>query len=171
MLELLLDNIFVTFGGTIFQQCIGIPICTNCVPLPADLFLYSYQSAFRQNVVKDKKVKEARSFYCIYQYFDNVFSIRNSKFVYLSTRKRILNEYENSFICVIFFYLHLEFDDSCHLSTKCITNETNLMLKFKIFLSFAAISFLCISQLLRYVRASSDYSDSSRRDRCIETGL
>ena len=36
MLEYLIDNIFVEFGGRIFQQIIGIPMRTNCAPLLAD---------------------------------------------------------------------------------------------------------------------------------------
>ena len=44
MLEFLIDNIFVSFGGTLFQQVVGIPMGTNCAPLLADLFLYSYES-------------------------------------------------------------------------------------------------------------------------------
>ena len=38
MLEYLIDNIFVEFGGRIFQQTIGILMGTNCAPLLADLF-------------------------------------------------------------------------------------------------------------------------------------
>ena len=38
ILEYLIDNIFVEFGGRIFQQIIGIPMCTKCAPLLADLF-------------------------------------------------------------------------------------------------------------------------------------
>ena len=41
MMEFLIDNIFVQFGGRVFQQNIGIPMGTNCAPLLADLFLYS----------------------------------------------------------------------------------------------------------------------------------
>ena len=33
MLEFLVDNIFVVFGGKIFQQIVGIPMETNCAPL------------------------------------------------------------------------------------------------------------------------------------------
>jgi hypothetical protein len=33
MLEFLIDNIFVSFGGTLFQQVIGIPMGKNCAPL------------------------------------------------------------------------------------------------------------------------------------------
>jgi hypothetical protein len=35
---------------------------TNCAPLLADLFVYSYESEFLQKLVKDKKIHEARAF-------------------------------------------------------------------------------------------------------------
>ena len=38
--------IFVMFGGCIFQQTVGITMSTDCVPLLADLFLYSYEEDF-----------------------------------------------------------------------------------------------------------------------------
>ena len=41
MLEFLVDNIFVVFGGKVFQQRVGIPMGTHCAPLLADIFLYS----------------------------------------------------------------------------------------------------------------------------------
>ena len=46
MIDFLIDNIFVECGGVIFQQIIGIPMATNCAPLLADLFLYSYEAEF-----------------------------------------------------------------------------------------------------------------------------
>ena len=46
MLEFLVDNIFVVFGGKFFQQIVGIPMGTNCAPLLADIFLYSYEAEF-----------------------------------------------------------------------------------------------------------------------------
>ena len=52
MLEFLIDNIFVMLGGCVFQQTIGIPMGTNCVPLLADLFLYSYEADFIQGFLK-----------------------------------------------------------------------------------------------------------------------
>ena len=44
LLDFLLDNIFVVFGGTVFQQHIEIPmdIINNFAPIFVDLFLYSY---------------------------------------------------------------------------------------------------------------------------------
>jgi hypothetical protein len=60
MLEFLIDSIFVSFRGTLFQQVVGISMGTNCAPLLTDLFLYSYESEFLQKLVKDKKIHEAR---------------------------------------------------------------------------------------------------------------
>ena len=54
MLDFLIDNIFVEFGGRIFQQTIGIPMGTNCAPLLADLFLCSYEADFIQGLLKKK---------------------------------------------------------------------------------------------------------------------
>ena len=50
--EFLIDNIFVQFGGRLFCQVIGIPMGTNCAPLLADLFLYSYENEFLDNMIK-----------------------------------------------------------------------------------------------------------------------
>jgi hypothetical protein len=43
---------------------------TNCAPLLADLFLYSYESGFLQKLVKDKKIHEAGAFNFTYRYID-----------------------------------------------------------------------------------------------------
>ena len=80
ILEFLIDNIFVSYGGTLFQQVVGIPMGTNCAPLLADLFLYSYESEFLQKLVKDKKIHETRAFNFTYRYIDDVVSINNSRF-------------------------------------------------------------------------------------------
>jgi hypothetical protein len=54
----MIDNIFVIFGDMFFQQTVGKPMGTNCAPLLADLFLYSYEADFIQGVPK-KKLNEA----------------------------------------------------------------------------------------------------------------
>ena len=55
MLEFLVDNIFVVFGGKVFQQIVGIPMGTNCAPLLADIFLYSYEAEFIQSLLSTQK--------------------------------------------------------------------------------------------------------------------
>ena len=55
MLNFLIDNIFVVFGGKVFQQIVGIPMGTNCAPLLADIFLYSYETEFIHSLVSEGK--------------------------------------------------------------------------------------------------------------------
>ena len=66
MIEFLIDNIYVTFGGLHFRQVIGIPMGTNCAPLLADLFLYSYESEFLDKLISKGKRPLARKFNLTY---------------------------------------------------------------------------------------------------------
>ncbi len=77
MLEFLIDNIFVMLGGRVFQQTVGIPMGTNCAPLLADLFLYSYEADFIQELLKKNEKKLARSFNFMFCYIDDVLSLNN----------------------------------------------------------------------------------------------
>ena len=71
--------IFVTFGGRVFQQTIGIRMGTNCSPLLADLFLYSYEADFVQELLRKNDKKLALSFNFTFRYIDDVLSLNNSK--------------------------------------------------------------------------------------------
>jgi hypothetical protein len=53
---------------------------TNCVPLLADLFLYSYEAYFIQGLLKKNEKKLARSFKFTFSYIDDVLSLNNSRF-------------------------------------------------------------------------------------------
>jgi len=81
MLEVFfIDNIFVMFGGCVFQQRVGIPMGTNCVPLLADLFLYSYEADFIQGLFKKNEKKLARSFNFMFHYIVDNISLNRSRF-------------------------------------------------------------------------------------------
>ena len=80
MLEFLVDNIFVVFGGKVFQQIVGIPMGTNCAPLLADIFLYSYEAEFIQSLLSTGKEKLASQFNFTYRYIDDVLLINNPDF-------------------------------------------------------------------------------------------
>jgi hypothetical protein len=60
MLGFLVDNICVVFGDQVFQQSVDIPLGTNCAPLLADLFLYSYEAEFDQKLLQDNNKKTSR---------------------------------------------------------------------------------------------------------------
>ena len=80
MLEFIVDNIFVVFGGKVFQQIVGIPMGTNCAPLLADIFLYSYEAEFIQSLLLTGKKKLASQFNFTYRYIDDILSINNPDF-------------------------------------------------------------------------------------------
>ena len=82
MLEFLVDNIFVVFGGKVFQQIVGIPMGTNCAPLLADIFLYLYEAEFIQSLLSTGKKKLATPFNFTYmcRYIEDVLSINNQDF-------------------------------------------------------------------------------------------
>ena len=80
MLEFLVDNIFVVFGGKVFQQIVGILMGTNCALLLADIFLYSYEAESIQSLLSTGKKKLAPQFNFTYRYIDDILSINNPDF-------------------------------------------------------------------------------------------
>ena len=77
-----MDNIYVRFGGQLFRQMVGIPVGTNCAPLLADLFLYSYiyENEFSDKLIKEGRRKLARKFNLSYRYIDDLISFNNKRF-------------------------------------------------------------------------------------------
>jgi hypothetical protein len=128
MLEFLIDNIFVSFGGALLQQVVGIPMGTNCAPLLTDLFLYSCESEFLQNRVKNKKIHEARAFNFTYRYIDDVLSINNPRFaeflllIYPSELE--IKETTDTASSASIVDIYLEFDDSGQLSKVFFENPS-----------------------------------------------
>ena len=82
-----MDNIYVRFGGQLFRQMVGIPMGTNCAPLLADLFLYSYENEFLDKLIKEGKRKLARRFNLSCRYIDDLISFNNKRFKELFTPK------------------------------------------------------------------------------------
>ena len=80
MVEFLIDNIFVKFGGCLFRQVIGIPLETNCAPLLTDLFLYSYENECSDNKIRNGHRKLGRSFNLCYRYIDGLIVFNKKKF-------------------------------------------------------------------------------------------
>ena len=100
MLEYLVDNIFVVFfSGKIFQQTVSIPMGTNCAPLLADIFLYSYEADFIQSLLSTGKKQLAFRFNLTFRYIDDVLSISNPD-LHLSDRgtSKLLNAYNDKLL-------------------------------------------------------------------------
>ena len=64
----------------IIGSCVGIPMGTNCTPLLADIFLYSYEAEFIQSLLSTGRKQLASRFNFTYRYIDDVLSINNPEF-------------------------------------------------------------------------------------------
>ena len=118
----MIDNIFVIFGGRVFQQTVGIPKGTNSAPLLADLFLYSYGADFIQGLLKKNEKKLARSFKFTFRYIDDVLSLNNSRFgdfvdriFPIELEKKNTTDTDRS---ASYLDLHLEIDSERNFTTK-----------------------------------------------------
>ena len=180
MLEYLTDNIFVEFGGRIFQQTIGIPMGTNCAPLLADLFLYSYEAEFVQSLLQAGKKHLAQQFNFTYRYIDDVLSLKNTKiaeyleFIY----PRELEIKETTETAASSSYL------DCYLYIANGKLTTRLYDKRDDF-NFPIVNFpflssnipsapaygVYVSQLIRYARTCSNYQDFMERGKVLTTKL
>ena len=139
---------------------------TNCALLLADLFLYSYESELLQKLVKDKKIHEVRAFNFTYRYIDDVLSINNSRFEeflpLIYPPELEVKETTDTASSASFLDLYLEFDDSGQLSTKIYDFNFKIINMCSNIPASPAYG-VYISQLIRYARASSNYSDFLKR--------
>ena len=177
MVEFLIDNIFVKFGGCLYRQVIGIPMGTNCAPVLADLFLYSYESEFLDNMIRGGHRKLARSFNLCYQYIDDLIVFNNKKF------GDYVNEIYPSQLTVekantsddLANYLDLTFiiESNNRLYTKLYDKRDDFDFHIVNF-PFLSSNIPCspsygvyISQLIRYERCCSSYDDFGYRHKLL----
>ena len=80
MLDILVDNILVVFGGKVFQQIVGIPMGTNCAPLLAEIYISVLTWSGIHTVFALNRKKIASQFNFIYRYIDDILSINNPDF-------------------------------------------------------------------------------------------
>ena len=162
-LKLNLDAIS-TFG---FQQIIGIPMGTNCIPLLAAIFLYSYEAEFIQSFLSISKKRLAFQFKFTYRYIDGVLSINNPDFdndlgqMYPPELEIKDTTESNASASYLDLLLSICRDDHLHTSLYYKRDDFNFHIKHFPFLSSNIPSSpaygVFISQLIRYARALSSY--------------
>ena len=143
MIEFLVDNIYVRFGGQLFRQMVGIPMGTNSAPLLADLFLYSYENDFLDKLIKEGKRKLARKFNLSYRYIDDLISFNNKRFkeIISDIYPKELTISETTESTSVASYLDLLFirDGSNNITTKLDDKRDMLASTLRTFLSCQAI--------------------------------
>ena len=179
MIEFLVDNICVMFGGQLFRKTVGIPMGTNCAPLLVDLFLYSYESEFLDKLIKEGKRKLARKFNLSYCYTDDLIFFNNKRFnEFISDiHPKELNISETAESTSVASYLDLLFirDENNNITTKLYDKRdafcfhiVNFPFMSSNIPSAPAYGFYT-SQLIRYARCCSNSSDFLSRHRALVT--
>ena len=151
---------------------------TNCTPLLADLFLYFYENEFLDKLIKEGKRKLARKFNLSYRYTDDLISFNNKRF------KEFLSDIYLRELTI--FETIESTSDACYLDLLFIRDKSNNITS-KLYdksdkFGFHIVNFpfmssnipaapaygVYASQLIRYVRCCSNYSDllSRHRDFC-----
>ena len=170
MIEFLIDNIFVQFGGRLFHQVIGIPMGTNCAPLLADLFLYSYENEFSRQY--DQKWPQKTC-----QVIDDLIVFNNKMFLHylkeiypseLTVEKANKSDHLADYLDLTFII-----DSGGKLSTRLYDKRDDFdfhIVNFP-FLSSNIPSGpsygVYILQLIRYARCCSHYDDFRYRHKCL----
>ena len=164
MLEFLVDNIFVVFGGKVFQQIVDIPVCA---PLLADIFLYSYEAEFIQSLLSTGREKIASQFNFTYRYIDDVLSINTPNLenylgqMYPAELEIKYTAESNTSASYLDLLLSIESDGQLRTSLYDKRDDSNFHITNFLFLSSNIPSSpaygVFISQLIRYARACSSY--------------
>ena len=169
------------FGDQVFQQTVGIPMGTNCAPLLADLFLYSYEADFIQKLLNQKKKKLAVSFNLTFRYIDDVLSINNDNFhTYVNTiypNELEIKDTTESSTQASYLDILLSVDTDRKLTTKLYDKRDDF--------DFSIVNFphlssnipqspaygVYISQMIRYARACSTYEHFIYRGKLLTDKL
>ena len=142
---------------------------TNCVPLLADLFLYSYEADFIQGLLEKSEKKLARSFNFKFRYIDDILSLNNSRFGDFVDRiypfELEIKDTTDTVRSASYLDLHLEIDSERWLGTKRYDKRDDFNLPIVNFpficsnIPAAPAYGVYISQLIRYSRACGSYQD------------
>ena len=177
MLKYLIDNVFVEFGGRIFQQTTGIPMDTNSAPLLTDLFLYSYEAEFVQSLLQAGTKHLAQQFNFTYRYVVDLLSLKNTKCAeYLKfnypSEVEIKETTETAFSSShLDCYLYI---DNGKLATRLYDKQDDLNFPIVNFpflssnIPSAQAYGVYVSQLTPYARACSNYQYFMERRKCSQ---
>ena len=103
---------------------------TNCAPLLADLFLYSYEADFIQGLLKKNEKKLARSFNFTFRYKVDVLSLIKSWFGDVVDRiypiELEIKDTTDTDRSASYLDLHLEMDSENRLRTKLYDKRDDL---------------------------------------------
>jgi hypothetical protein len=156
---------------------------TICVPLLANLFLYSYKAKFVQKLLQDDKKKKQKkkkltmSFNHTFEYIDDVLSINNNNFhnyVYLIYPDELeIKDAIESDKYALYLDILLTIDSNGRLTTTLYDKRDDFDFAIDNFpflcsnLPFSPAYGVYISQFIRYTKACFAYEDFSKRGKLL----
>ena len=75
LVTLLVENIYVAYGGQVYRQEIGIPMGTDCAPFLANLYLFALEHKWIRKQVEAGRLDLARQFNRVSRYIDDLLAI------------------------------------------------------------------------------------------------
>ena len=140
---------------------------SNCAPLLADIFLYSYEAKFIQSLFSTSRKQLALRFNYTYWYIDDVLSINNPEFEnYLDQMYPVELEIKdttesNTSASYLDLLLSIGRDGQLHTSINGKCDDFNFHITNFPFLGSSTpvspVYGVFISQLIRYARACTSY--------------
>jgi hypothetical protein len=131
---------------------------TNCAPLLADLFLYSYEADVIQGLLKKNEKKLARSFNFTFRYIDDVLSLNNSRLgIFLDRIYPIeleIKDTTDTDRSASYLYLYHEIDSEGRLRTKLHDKRDNCNFPIVYDMEYISHSWYDISELVVPIRIS-----------------
>ena len=164
-LHYLLDNLFIRFDSKLYRQIVGIPMCTNCAPLVADLFLFCYERDFMLSLSDNNQTDIIEAFNSTSRYLDDLLNIDNPYFqqmvgqIYpteLQLNKAYISNTEAPLL-----------DLNLPITNGIVSSKIKFKSKFPTFDRDVPCSpsyGVCISQLIRFARVCSNVDDFNNRN-------
>ena len=172
-----MGNIYIRFGTKLYRQIVIIPMCTECAPLVADLFLFCYERDFRTSLSDVKQAEIIEAFKSTSRYLDDLLNIDNPYFEGMANRiyppELQLNKANTSDTEAPFLDLHL----SISVSSKIYDKRNDFDFDI-VFLSFLDCDVLCstsygvyISQIILFASVCSHVADFNARNKSLTAKL
>ena len=79
-LTFVLDSTYIKFGSKLYRQIVGILMSTNCAPVVADLFLFSFERDFMFSLSGDNRSDVIEAFNSTSRYLDDLLNSNNDFF-------------------------------------------------------------------------------------------
>ena len=150
-------------------------------PLFFDFFLYSYENEFLNKLVKEGKRKLARKFNLSYRYIDDLISFNNKRFYEFITdiypKELTISETTESTSVASYLDPLSTRDENNNVTTKLYDKRDAFgfhIVNFPFMSSnvpSAPAYGVFVSQIIRYARCCSNYSDFLSRHRALVTRL